>query len=57
MRNDTQVDWRAVMYLLSDTVNRARSINDSQQFGQVSIQMICQQLNVIDITIECSGSE
>ncbi len=42
------------MYLLSDMVNRAaRSINDSQQFGQVSTEMICQQLNVIDVTISC----
>ncbi len=37
VRNGTKVDRRAVMYLLSDMVNRARNINDSQQFGQVSI--------------------
>ncbi len=37
MRKDpAKVERRAVMYLLSDMVNRARSINDSQQFGQVS---------------------
>ena len=36
--NGTKVDPGAVIYLLSDIVNRAArsSINDSQQFGQVS---------------------
>ena len=38
------------MYLLSDMVNRA-SINDSQQFGQVS--KYSEQLNVIDVSISC----
>ena len=34
------VERRAVVYLLSDMVNRARGINDSQQFGQVSTDVV-----------------
>ncbi len=37
VRNGTEVDPGVVIYLLSDIVNQAaRSINDSQQFGEVS---------------------
>ncbi|XP_064406825.1 uncharacterized protein LOC135351685 isoform X2 [Halichondria panicea] len=43
------VERRAVVYLLSDMVNRARGINDSQQFGQdvleVSDNLLEQSLN------------
>ncbi|XP_064406828.1 uncharacterized protein LOC135351685 isoform X5 [Halichondria panicea] len=49
VRNGPKVDRRAVIYLLSDMVNRARSINDSQQFGQdvleVSDDLLEQALN------------
>ncbi|XP_064406818.1 adhesion G-protein coupled receptor G2-like isoform X2 [Halichondria panicea] len=46
---DPQVDRRALIYLLSDIVDRAKSINDSQQFGQdvleVGDELLKQALN------------
>ncbi|XP_064406830.1 adhesion G protein-coupled receptor L3-like isoform X2 [Halichondria panicea] len=54
VRNGTQVDRRAVMYLLSDMVNRA-SINDSQQFGQIVLEVSDDLLNQSLITTQSSA--
>ncbi|XP_064406870.1 adhesion G protein-coupled receptor L3-like isoform X2 [Halichondria panicea] len=56
VRNGTEVDPGVVIYLLSDIVNQAaRSINDSQQFGQIVLEVNDDLLKQSLITTQSSA--